>query len=181
MKRVLVAVVCLAGSAQYAHAIPVTYNSNAEQLLFSSADAPDQPDPFTPGDCPDCPFEITNNTGTTWTDFHFELRLGDGSFGTFFFVDFVGGGYDGTVYEGPGVGVVSNFNSLLDVTGINIPNGDVYSLNLDMDAFELFGTYELFGTPTTDGIVPEPGTLALLGTAVALFAVRRKHRSHPLN
>ena len=49
------------------------YNSNGEQLLFTSSDAPPLPAPFTPGDCPDCPFILVNNTGTTWTDFHFRI------------------------------------------------------------------------------------------------------------
>lgn len=140
-----------------------TFNSNAEQLLFTSSDAPEQPSPFTPGDCPDCPFDLTNNTGTTWTDFHFRLALGQGS-GTFWFVDFIGGGYDGDGYEGPGSGTFPD-PSTLDVIGLNIANGGTYRFTVDMDSFELLGTYQLFGTPTTDGNggqVPLPGALLLM-------------------
>ena len=154
------------------HGFDITYDDNAEQLLFTSSDAPPQPDPFTPGDCPNCPFELFNNTGTSWTDFHFRLALGPQSNGTFFFVPIAAGGYDGDVYEDSGSDALAGCCTL-DVVDLNISSDDTYSFTVDMDAFELTGTYQLFGTPTTDGgngRVPVPGTFLLVAAGLAGFA-----------
>ncbi len=58
-----------------ASAFDVTFNDLNEKLLLDSSQAPLLAFPFGPGDCPDCPFSITNSTGLTWTDLHLELRL----------------------------------------------------------------------------------------------------------
>jgi hypothetical protein len=148
-----------------ATAFDVTFNDLNEKLLFDSSQAPVLAFPFVPGDCPDCPFSITNSTGVTWTDFHLELRQTSGPLGTFGFIDAAIGGYDGDVYEGPGSDSLGAFNQTLDVIGLNIPDGGIYSFNVDMAAFELQGTYGLFGRPSTDGNdqrVPGPATLVLL-------------------
>ncbi len=149
-----------------ANAFDVTFNDLNEKLLFDSSQAPPLQG-FSPGDCPDCPFSITNSTGVAWTDFHLELRLTSQPSGTFGFIDVAAGGYDGDVYEGPGSDSLGAFNQTLDIVGLNIPDGGIYGFNVDMDALELQGTYGLFGRPTTDGNgppqVPGPATLVLVG------------------
>jgi hypothetical protein len=178
-KNAIILATLLAGLWSLASTVPsygfaITYNANVEQLLFTSSDAPPQPAPFTPGDCPDCPFTLTNNTGTTWTDFHFRLVLGPESVGTFFFVSVAFGGYDGDVYEDSGgSGYALAGCCTLDVVALNIPTGEDYTFTVDMDAFELLGTYQLLGTPTTDGgngRVPLPGTFLLVAVGLAGFA-----------
>jgi len=171
------------GSTVPSHAdfFDVTYNSNAEQLLFTSSQA-QPPEGFSPGDCPDCIFNLFNNTGTTWTDFHFRVafQAGSGLGGTFGFIDAAVGGYDGDVYEGPGSDTVGPFNQTLDVVGLNIVADDEYTFNVDMDAFELTGNYQLFGIPTTDGgngRLPLPGTFLLLaGGLVGLTGMAWRQR-----
>jgi len=168
---VLVALLWSIALVHPASAFDVTFNNLNEKLLFDSSQAPAQPQPFTPGDCPDCPFSITNNTGVTWTDFHLELRQTSGPLGSFAFINAAVGGYDGDVYEGPGIDSLSNpgggSGTVLDIIGLNIPNGGNYSFTVDMDAAELIGTYGLFGHPTTAGngcerCVPGPATLMLV-------------------
>src|SRR5262245_18322703 len=88
-----------------------------ERRTLTSEDARNPGPPFTAKDCPDCLFNIINRTGQTWTDFHLEARLLEGPGGSFGFIDVAGGGFDGAVYEGPGVANLSNNNHTLDVTG----------------------------------------------------------------
>ena len=166
---VLVALLSSIAFVHPANAFDVTFNDLSEKLLFDSALAPPPLPGFTPGDCPGCPFSITNSTGVAWTDFHLELRLTSGPGGTFGFINAPVGGYDGDVYEGPGSDSLSNpggaAGTVLDIIGLNIPDGGNYSFNVDMDALELTGTYGLFGRPTTDGgdgRVPGPATLVLV-------------------
>src|SRR5512132_2087879 len=110
MLRGAVVLVALLSSIALVHpasAFNVTFNDLSEKLLFDSSQAPPLLG-FSPGDCPDCPFSITNNTGVAWTDFHMELRLTSGPGGTFGFINAAIGGYDGDVYEGPGNDTLSN-------------------------------------------------------------------------
>ncbi|MCC7548718.1 MAG: hypothetical protein IT532_13210 [Burkholderiales bacterium] len=116
----LAACACYTGPAA---AFSTTFNNFDAQVIFDTSQSPAQQGPFTPGDCPDCAFDITNNSGQTWTDFHLELRLAPGSFGTFGFIDFAGGGYDGDVYEGPGTDALSDDLHSLDIIGLNIAQG----------------------------------------------------------
>jgi hypothetical protein len=148
-----------------ADAFDVTFNDLNEKLLLDSSQAP-----LLGGDCPDCPFSITNSTGVTWTDFHLELRLTSGPPGRFGFINVAEGGFDGDVYEGPGSDSLSDLgdalDTVLDIIGLNIPDGGIYGFNVDMATLELQGTYGLFGRPTTDGNgppqVPGPATLVLV-------------------
>lgn len=161
---VLIALLSSIALVQPANAFDVTFNDLNAKLLFDSSQAT-PPQGFSPGDCPDCPFSITNSTGVAWTDFHLELQLTSGPGGSFGFINAAAGGYDGDVYEGPGSDSMGPFNQTLDIIGLNIPDGGIYSFNVDMDAFELTGTYGLFGRPTTDGNgpqVPGPATLVLV-------------------
>lgn len=172
-----VAACCLAfGGAARADHVAVTYDAVQEQFLVNSATFPILGNPFGPGDAVDHVYRLTNNTGQTWTDFHFRLALGSGM-GTFMFPNFAGGGYDGTAYEGPGSFAVSADLQQIDVVDLNVANGEVFTFNLDSDAFELTGTYDVFGTPTVDGGsngAPEPTALALL--AVGMMALMRQQR-----
>lgn len=165
-----------------AHSITITYNDLSEQLLVDQHD-----------DLFDGQFDIVNNTGVAWTDFH--LRVIEEIAGICaacpFFPEFGGtpaGGYDGTAYEGPGTATVSNgvnIADILDVVGLNIADGGTLSFLLDVENGELLGDWNLFGTPTTDGNnnnnnnVPEPGSLLLFAVGLiglAIMSRRRKHR-----
>ena len=47
------------------------------------------------------PFDITNNSGVTWFDFHVTLE-GHGDFGPYLFMQFTDLGANGVIYTGPG-------------------------------------------------------------------------------
>jgi hypothetical protein len=129
-------------------------------------------------------FQITNNTGVTWTDFHLQTSTGG-------FVD--------DTYAGPGAGAFTNtyfvaaapptFPSYtgaghLDITSINIaPLGILdFTTNLAIGPSESAGFLGILvtGNPTTGGVpptVPEPSTLLLIGSGlIGLLGVRKKFR-----
>lgn len=147
--------------------INVTFDSVAEHPLAS-----------TDGDFFDQAFELTNNSGEIWTDFHFNVREATGSFG---FIDVAAGGHDGTAYEGPGSYQISDAGRNLDVVGLNIPDGGLYSFSLDTDNFESLGAYTIYGTPSVDGqdggVVPEPTTMLLVGSGLAGIAAFSRKRA----
>jgi hypothetical protein len=135
------------GYCESVTAIPAVFNDLNPQVIFNTGNSPPQPRPFTPGDCPDCPFEITNNTGLVWTDFHIDL-VPHGLPGSFGFIDFLGGGYDGMGYEGPGTEAFSDFFHSLDIMDLNVPHGGVLTFTVDIDHFEFKGTLDVVAFPT---------------------------------
>src|SRR6187401_2649333 len=92
---VCIACCCIFACTQSANgaAVGVTYDAVAEKLLANSSIWPG-------GDAFDQEYELLNNTGQAWTDFHFRLALSSGPPGTFGFIDDAIGGHDGTAYEG---------------------------------------------------------------------------------
>jgi hypothetical protein len=180
--RVLMLHVCvLAGvltqSRSSDAAVLFTFNDLTPQVIFNTGSSPTPVSPFTTGDLPNGAFEITNNTGQTWTDFHIDLTVVGATFGlTGGFIDFVGGGYDGTAYEGPGSYTISPNLRSLDIVGLSVPQGGVLSFTLDIDHFEGDGTFDLVAYPTvsqqppTNGQVPEPATLFMFGLGGIGFA-----------
>ena len=140
----LVACCCVIALTESAKADPilVTYNAIQEQLLANSG-------AFPLNRAVDQVYELANNTGQTWTDFHFRLALAPGSQGTMLFPDVAFGAvpiaFDGTAYEGPGTySFAGGFFQEINVINLNIPSGGNFNFNLDSSDFELTGTYNIF-------------------------------------
>lgn len=120
------------------------------------------------GSLMDQSFDVTNDTGQTWTDFHLELNVfrdpadPPGAGGPTFFIDTASGNFDGNAYEGPGSYSLSNNNQVIDILGLSIPDGAVYSFTVDVAQGETTNRYDILGRPTVTAQVPEPGTLGLL-------------------
>lgn len=162
-----------------AHATSVTFTDlNAKTLLNVGHDS---------GIYQQNAFQITNNTGVAWTDFHMivsfataenpNLIQGDGSI---YFGDVSG---ISNAYSGPGTAAFQNATSYIaggpvDITGISIPTGGEFDFSIGTAHGEILGTFFLIGNPTTGGggsAIPEPSTMMLLGSGlVGLIGYGRK-------
>lgn len=125
---------------------------------------------------------ITNQTGSTWTDFHMDiLDSGDASFNPALTLASGGGGPIGFSIDPFTQAAFSNGNTDLDIWGGQILNGQTWFpgdgafdgqlwINVNSQWNGQFGTvFVLKETPT-----PTPGALALLG--LAAFAGRSRRR-----
>ena len=134
-------------------------------------------------------FDITNNTGEVWTDFHLSLE-GQTLFGDSLFVIFEDIGAAG-LYSGPGVASFSDshgtgFFDMLTIDGLDIAIGGVLSFNVDIIAItESIVSFQIYGLPSIGqsggptGAIPEPsaGMLFLVGAACLGSGTRRKTRT----
>lgn len=153
-------------------AFPLTMTTLGPQLIA-----------ITDGDLFDQSFEITNATTQTWIDFHLEITAqpipgGPTAFGIFGFIDVAGGGHDGSAYEGPGTYTVDVpvAGKRLDVIGISIAPGAVYTFSIDTDDFESIGAYGVVATATTGVGLPEPASVLLLAIGLAGLGLFRRRR-----
>jgi len=140
-------------------------------------------------------FDITNNTGVTWTDFHMSL-VGFSNFGSYKFMQFGDVGPSG-IYTGPGTatftdlnGDTLNLNDGMTIDGLSIANGSVLSFTVDifggvpegLTSFEIWAepsvasTGSGSGSGTGTGQVPEPASLALFAFGLAGLGFVRRRR-----
>lgn len=152
-----VVIVCgvLLGYTAVTHATVFTYTSNTEKYLGSGY------------------LELINETGVTWTDFHFGLTGYVGAWG------FVGDSYSGPGIAEYGGGYYGLYQPL-DITGLNIPDGSTYSLSFEVGHVgEVLSGYFVTGTPSIGGAsaVPEPTSLLLIGAGLLGVGFLRRRLS----
>jgi hypothetical protein len=105
---------------------------------------------------------VINNTGVTWTDFHIDYVSID-AVAFVLFSNFTNADW-ATLTTGP------NF---LTLEGSTIASGDGFELGFDVTV--VTDGFALFALAQRPSVAPAPGTLALLGFALAgLGAFRRK-------
>lgn len=170
-KRTVAAALLMTAAAN-ANAIAFTFTSITEELLDSQATS-FVGSAFT--------FDMTNDTGQVWNDFHLRAE-GDGDIGALYpfmrLSDYVGPGTAAFLdNNGDSVG----YTEALTIDNLNIVDGD--TLSFDVSIFggalpEGMTAYRVYGLPSVDdngnGQVPVPATLALLGLGLAGIGYQRR-------
>lgn len=161
----------LATAATNANAIAFTFTSISEELLDSQTTSFVSTE-FT--------FDMTNDTGQVWTDFHLRAA-GDTPFGAYNFMRL-------DTYTGPGTASFLDndadalgYTEALTIDNLNIADGDTLTFSVFIRggfAPEGMTSYTVFGLPSVDGNgngqVPVPATLALLGLGLAGLGYRQR-------
>lgn len=166
----------LTTSAHQAKAVSFTFNDNTEQIMTTVVGA------FA--SLPAEPFDITNNTGTTWVDFHMTL-VGRNEFGLDYpFMRFIDLGTPG-IYSGPGNAVFSDvngdalgYNEVMTLSALSISDGSALMFTVDIFggvAPEGLAEFDIVGMPSLQpSMVPEPSTVLFVGCGFVALWVRRR-------
>jgi hypothetical protein len=161
-------------AATNANAVAFTFTSITEELL-------DSQNTFFVNDV--FSFDMTNNTGEVWNDFHLRAEgdsfpIGTGPYPFMRLSDYTG---PGTASFADNDSDPLNYLETLNIDDLVINDGDTlsFSVNIFGGAFpEGMAAYRVYGLPSVDGNgeVPVPATLALLGLGLAGIGYRKKVR-----
>jgi hypothetical protein len=126
-------------------------------------------------------FDVTNSTGTTWTDYMVVVGppSGFGSDNESYFTSCTGTLSLGTAPGDPGSNTGIYVNQC-EITGISVASGATYDFTVGIGAGE--PGWSVYGTPSTSEgggggggtPTPEPATFWLVGIGLAIVAMSRR-------
>lgn len=174
MLTILVLWIAVSLPSAIAAPITKTFNSLAELDIANGLG------PGTAGTFGPAAFEITNNTGDLWTDFHLRLSWLSpsgllGGINYLYFNDYTGPG-SATLYNPLG-GTNPYTLSNIDVNGLGIADGTTLDFSISGgwlgENLPTTGYFWVYAYPTT---VPEPSTILLVGLGAAGLGFLRRRR-----